>query len=92
MDKEKTCRLSDPSSSWGESNNVFESIYHHNHAACAKKSLIMVFLESIDPSDVDACIEVRNTCLEVHPRLMSLIPNSDIDRTWLDGCHIFQRN
>jgi CCR4-NOT transcription complex subunit 1 len=34
---------------------------------------------AVDPSDVDACVEVRNTCLQVHPRLMSLIPNSDVE-------------
>jgi hypothetical protein len=32
---------------------------------------------AVDPSDVDTCVEVRNTCL--YPRLMSLIPNSDVD-------------
>lgn len=29
--------------------------------------------------DIDYCLEVRNSCLQVHPRLMSLIPGSDID-------------
>ena len=28
-------------------------------------------------SDVEASIEVRNACLQIHPRLMSLIPNSE---------------
>jgi hypothetical protein len=30
---------------------------------------------AVDPSDVDTCVEVRNTCLWDYPRLMSLIPN-----------------
>ncbi|KAG1807184.1 hypothetical protein EV424DRAFT_1577373 [Suillus variegatus] len=29
--------------------------------------------------NVDYCLEVRNSCSQVHPRLMSLIPGSDID-------------
>lgn len=33
----------------------------------------------LDPNDVEACIEVRNTCLQVHPRLMILTPNSDVE-------------
>ncbi|KAF8197388.1 Not1-domain-containing protein [Pholiota molesta] len=33
----------------------------------------------LDPTDVEACIEVRNTCLQVHPRLMTLIPNSEVE-------------
>ncbi|KAI0781233.1 Not1-domain-containing protein [Trametes elegans] len=27
--------------------------------------------------DVDHCLEVRNTCLQIHPRLMNLVPGSD---------------
>lgn len=33
----------------------------------------------LEPNDVEACIEVRNTCLQVHPRLMTLTPNSDVE-------------
>jgi CCR4-NOT transcription complex subunit 1 len=29
--------------------------------------------------DVEYCLEVRNACLQVHPRLMSLIPGSDVE-------------
>ncbi|THH15893.1 hypothetical protein EW146_g4659 [Bondarzewia mesenterica] len=31
------------------------------------------------PSDVDYCLEVRNACLQIHPRLMNLIPGSDVE-------------
>lgn len=30
-------------------------------------------------SDVDYCIEVRNACLQIHPRLMNLIPGADVE-------------
>lgn len=30
-------------------------------------------------ADVGACMEVRNACLQVHPRLMSLMPGSDAE-------------
>lgn len=29
--------------------------------------------------DVEYCMEVRNACLKIHPRLMSLIPGSDVE-------------
>lgn len=29
--------------------------------------------------DVEACLEVRNTCLQIHPRLMNLIPGADTE-------------
>ena len=31
------------------------------------------------PNDVDYCLEVRNACLQIHPRLMNLIPGSDAE-------------
>lgn len=30
-------------------------------------------------SDVDYCLEVRNACLQIHPRLMNLTPGSDAE-------------
>ncbi|KAI0371786.1 Not1-domain-containing protein [Pilatotrama ljubarskyi] len=30
-------------------------------------------------SDVDYCLEVRNACLQIHPRLMNLMPGSDTE-------------
>jgi len=33
----------------------------------------------LDPEALEECLEVRNTCLQVHPRLMSLIPGSDVE-------------
>ena len=30
-------------------------------------------------SDVDYCLEVRNACLQIHPRLMNLTPGTDIE-------------
>jgi CCR4-NOT transcription complex subunit 1 len=33
----------------------------------------------MNPDDVDYCLEVRNACLQIHPRLMTLTPNSDVE-------------
>ncbi len=30
-------------------------------------------------SDVDYCLEVRNACLQIHPRLMNLVPGSEAE-------------
>ncbi|KAF8636597.1 hypothetical protein AX17_003407 [Amanita inopinata Kibby_2008] len=30
-------------------------------------------------SDVDYCLQIRNSCLQMYPRLMSLIPGSDVE-------------
>ncbi|KAH9911414.1 Not1-domain-containing protein [Fomitopsis serialis] len=30
-------------------------------------------------SDVDYCLDVRNACLQIHPRLMNLVPGSDAE-------------
>ena len=33
----------------------------------------------MNESDSDYCMEVRNTCLQIHPRLMNLTPGSDVE-------------
>jgi CCR4-NOT transcription complex subunit 1 len=33
----------------------------------------------MNEGDVDFCLEVRNACLQIHPRLMSLTPGSDVE-------------
>jgi CCR4-NOT transcription complex subunit 1 len=33
----------------------------------------------MNESDVDYCLEIRNACLQIHPRLMNLIPGSDAE-------------
>ncbi|KAI0075480.1 Not1-domain-containing protein [Panus rudis PR-1116 ss-1] len=30
-------------------------------------------------ADIDYCLEVRNTCLQIHPRLMNLAPGNDLE-------------
>ena len=29
--------------------------------------------------DIDYCLEVRNSCLQIHPRLMNLLPGGDTE-------------
>ncbi len=33
----------------------------------------------MDEEDLHRSVEVRNSCLQIHPRLMSLIPGSDVE-------------
>lgn len=33
----------------------------------------------MNKDDVDYCLEVRNACLQIHPRLMTLTPGSDVE-------------
>ncbi|KAI0698481.1 Not1-domain-containing protein [Cytidiella melzeri] len=33
----------------------------------------------MNPEDVDECLQVRNACLQIHPRLMNLTPGSDAE-------------
>lgn len=43
--------------------------------------ILLIALSSslFSPERLEQCIEVRNLCLQIHPRLMSLIPNSDVE-------------
>ncbi|KAI0306727.1 Not1-domain-containing protein [Multifurca ochricompacta] len=70
MDSEKATRISDP---------VVES-----RTMTLNPLTITIFLRVLRnnsnimrPSDVDYCLEVRNACLQIHPRLMNLTPGLD---------------
>ncbi|KDR81370.1 hypothetical protein GALMADRAFT_239234 [Galerina marginata CBS 339.88] len=72
MESEKACRLSDP---------AIES-----RTMSLNPNTITIILRVLrnnssllEPNDLEACIEVRNACLQVHPRLMSLTPNSEAE-------------
>ncbi|EGN96141.1 hypothetical protein SERLA73DRAFT_112282 [Serpula lacrymans var. lacrymans S7.3] len=72
MDAEKAARVSDPATeSRTMSLNpqiiaVFLRLLRHNSAKMSRE-------------DIDYCLDVRNTCLQVYPRLMSLTPGSDAE-------------
>ncbi|OAX43815.1 Not1-domain-containing protein [Rhizopogon vinicolor AM-OR11-026] len=72
MESEKVSRMSDPAV---DSRTL--SLNPHT---------ITIFLRTLRNNsakmpreDIDYCLEVRNSCLQVHPRLMGLIPGSDIE-------------
>ncbi|TDL27216.1 Not1-domain-containing protein [Rickenella mellea] len=67
---EKTSWLSDPSAD--------------SRTMALNPQTIAIFLRVLrnsssvmDDADVDYCLEVRNACLQIHPRLMNLAPGSD---------------
>lgn len=72
MESEKVARMSDPTvdsrtlSLNAHTITIFLRILRNNSAKMPR-------------DDIDYCLEVRNSCLQVHPRLMNLIPGSDID-------------
>ncbi|KAH9981460.1 Not1-domain-containing protein [Lactifluus volemus] len=72
MESEKTTRISDP---------AVES-----RTMTLNPLTITIFLRVLrnnsnimHPSDVDYCLEVRNACLQIHPRLMNLTPGLDTE-------------
>ncbi|KAF8226250.1 Not1-domain-containing protein [Tricholoma matsutake] len=72
MDSEKASRISDPAVE-----NRTMSLSPHTITI-----ILRVLRNSsalMNEGDVDFCLEVRNACLQIHPRLMSLTPGSDIE-------------
>ncbi|RDX42663.1 Not1-domain-containing protein [Lentinus brumalis] len=72
MDSEKTVRVSDPPV--------------EPRTMQLSPQTIAIFLRVLrnsssimHQSDVDYCLEVRNACLQIHPRLMNLVPGSDTE-------------
>ncbi|KAJ7684728.1 Not1-domain-containing protein [Mycena polygramma] len=72
MDSEKVSRISDPAV--------------ENRTMPLSPNTITIILRvlrnsssSMNDADVGYCMEIRNACLQIHPRLMSLIPGSDVE-------------
>ncbi|KAF9807170.1 hypothetical protein IEO21_08347 [Rhodonia placenta] len=72
MESEKATRISDP-------------VVDHRTMPLNPQT-ITIFLRVLrnsssmmHESDVDYCLEVRNACLQIHPRLMNLVPGSDVE-------------
>ncbi|KAH8108458.1 Not1-domain-containing protein [Phellopilus nigrolimitatus] len=72
MQNEKIARTIDPQA--------------ENRTMALSPSTIAIFLRMLrnhsnvmDERDVDYCLETRNACLQIHPRLMQLNPNSELD-------------
>ncbi|OCH95284.1 Not1-domain-containing protein [Obba rivulosa] len=72
MESEKATRISDP------------AVEHHTMPL--NPQTITIFLRVLrnssnimHESDIDYCLEVRNACLQIHPRLMNLAPGSDAE-------------
>ncbi|KAF8078158.1 Not1-domain-containing protein [Lyophyllum atratum] len=72
MESEKASRMSDPAA--------------ENRTMSLSPNTITIILRILrnnsalmDEGDVDFCLEVRNACLQIHPRLMNLTPGSDVE-------------
>ncbi|KAF5387155.1 hypothetical protein D9615_001699 [Tricholomella constricta] len=72
MESEKTSRMSDPAT--------------ENRTMSLSPNTITIILRVLrnnsalmNEGDVGFCLEVRNACLQIHPRLMSLTPGSDVE-------------
>jgi CCR4-NOT transcription complex subunit 1 len=89
MESEKTSRMSDPAvenRTMSLSPNtitiilrVLRNRYVIESYSFACSSCHCYSSSLMNDGDVDYCLEVRNACLQIHPRLMSLIPGSDIE-------------
>ncbi|KAJ7074336.1 Not1-domain-containing protein [Mycena amicta] len=72
MESEKASRMSDPaveSRTMALSPNTIANILR----------VLRNSASSMNEADKGYCVEVRNICLQIHPRLMSLIPGSDVE-------------
>nr|GAT52123.1 Not1-domain-containing protein [Mycena chlorophos] len=72
MESEKVARMSDPaveSRTMALSPNTIAIILR----------MLRNSASSMDEADKGYCVEIRNICLQIHPRLMSLIPGSDVE-------------
>ncbi|KAG5645053.1 hypothetical protein DXG03_007232, partial [Asterophora parasitica] len=72
MESEKASRMSDPAT--------------ENRTMSLSPNTITIILRVLrnnsalmEEGDVGFCLEVRNACLQIHPRLMSLTPGSDVE-------------
>ncbi|KAH7889967.1 Not1-domain-containing protein [Phlebopus sp. FC_14] len=72
MESEKVSRMSDPAVD--------------SRTMPLSPQTIAIFLRTLrnnsakmSREDIDYCLEVRNTCLQIHPRLMNLTPGSDAE-------------
>ncbi|KAF9001961.1 Not1-domain-containing protein [Cyathus striatus] len=72
MESEKAARLSDPAVE-----NRTMSLSPHTITIILR--VLRNSSNLLSQEDIGPCLEVRNTCLQIHPRLMSLIPGSDVE-------------
>ncbi|KAF8894430.1 Not1-domain-containing protein [Infundibulicybe gibba] len=72
MESEKTSRLSDPAA-----DNRTMSLSPHTITIILR--VLRSSANQMHESDIGYCMEVRNACLQIHPRLMSLMPGSDTE-------------
>ena len=87
MESEKTTRISDPAI---ESRTmtlnpltitIFLRVLRNKYAASmfsySPSSNLAISSNIMHSNDVDYCLEIRNACLQIHPRLMNLTPGLD---------------
>ena len=90
MDSEKTCRLSETpieSRTMPLNAHVVTVILRVLRSRSARFSMLVsnicanltISTEYMPEADVEACLDVRNACLQIHPRLMNLTPGSEIE-------------
>ncbi|EKM82840.1 hypothetical protein AGABI1DRAFT_97790 [Agaricus bisporus var. burnettii JB137-S8] len=72
MDSEKACRLS-------ETPMESRTMPLNAHVVTVILRVLRSSTEHMFEGDVEACLEVRNTCLQIHPRLMNLIPGNETE-------------
>lgn len=72
MESEKACRLS-------ETPIEGRTMPLNAHVVTVILRVLRSSAELMPEADVEACLEVRNACLQIHPRLMNLTPGSEAE-------------
>ncbi|KAJ3574560.1 hypothetical protein NP233_g1693 [Leucocoprinus birnbaumii] len=72
MESEKACRLS-------ETPIEGRTMPLNAHVVTVILRVLRSSTEFLPEADVEACLEVRNACLQIHPRLMNLAPGSETE-------------
>lgn len=89
MESEKLSRISDPAVENRtmplnpQTITIFLRIIRNRHVHSVLPTTESYFFHfssnMMNETDADYCLEVRNACLQIHPRLMSLVPGSDVE-------------
>ncbi|KXN90499.1 General negative regulator of transcription subunit 1 [Leucoagaricus sp. SymC.cos] len=70
MESEKACRLL-------ETPVESRTMPLNAHVVTVILRVLRSSTEHMPEADVEACLEIRNTCLQIHPRLMNLVPGAE---------------
>ncbi|KAK7693144.1 hypothetical protein QCA50_002710 [Cerrena zonata] len=102
MENEKQTRISDPVQDATtmtlnpQTITIFLRILRNRYFSFSRGATFVTYIalpssNLLHESDIDYCLEIRNSCLQIHPRLMNLMPGADAE-PGSQGHHILSRD